>query len=444
MREAVSVVLKYQNEIFMVQRQNYLKAFPGYHSFPGGKVDEGDEAFAFSWPKWTMEEKNLGACRRELQEEINFDIEKALNEGNVIDCKHLGSAHTPAFNPYRYKSDFFLIELNKKIEFDLDENEASWGGWKKAEEFNELYQMGKILGVPPTIKLINNLANNQKNPPWNIDFLYDEENEVPCISSIKGVEQLIPLSNTLPPASRTNCFYLGDEGRKKVLVDPSPKDLKEYERLLNTIKDKPLDEIFLTHHHIDHREHAQKMAIEKQVPMGMSALTKKYIEKTDPEYLKNIEINIYQEGDVLTHWLGKEIKTIEVPGHDNGQLALMPDCRSWCLVGDLIQGIGTVVVSPKPEGSMSAYFKSLKKIINLNPKIIYPSHGIAMGGVFRLEQTLEHRQKREDKVLELLQKNLSVDEMLKEIYPDLDERLVPFAKVNIVGHIEKLEEEQAI
>ena len=174
----------------------------------------------------------------------------------------------------------------------------------------------------------------------------------------------------------------------------------------------------------------------------LEIFTKKYIEKSDPKYLIGIETKVYQEDDVLTYWLGKEIKIIEVPGHDNGQLALMPSCHSWCLVGDLIQGIGTVVISPKPEGSMSAYFKSLQKVIDLNPKVIYPSHGIAMGGVFRLEQTLIHRQKREDKILELLKKEYSVEQMLSEIYPGLEEKLVPFARVNIIGHIEKLEEEQ--
>ena len=129
-----------------------------------------------------------------------------------------------------------------------------------------------------------------------------------------------------------------------------------------------------------------------------------------------------------------------MPGHDNGQLALMPTCGSWCIVGDLIQGIGTVVVSSKPYGSMSKYFNSLEKIISLKPEVIYPSHGIAMGGVFRLEKTYEHRLKREEKVAELLDKGFSEQQMLEQIYPGLDERLRPYALINIIGHIEKLQE----
>ena len=440
MKEAVSVVLQCGNDIFMVRRQNYLKAFPGYHSFPGGKIDEGDEKNSFKWDNWQWCKRALGACRRELQEEINFDLAEAFAEGQILNCQHLGAAHTPSFNPHRYKSDFYLITLNQKIDFDLDPNEACWGGWKKAEDFYNDYLQGKLLGVPPTIKLINKLATGEKKYPWDIDFHYDELTEVPCIQSIYGVTQLIPLSNTLPPASRTNCFYLGDEQAKKVLVDPSPRNQEECKKLIHSIGARSIDEIFLTHHHIDHRENADLLAKHWNAALSMSALTKEFIQSTDSNFLKDREVKVYKEGDVLTSWLGKEISILEVPGHDNGQLALMPTCGSWCIVGDLIQGIGTVVVSSKPYGSMSKYFNSLEKIISLKPEVIYPSHGIAMGGVFRLEKTYEHRLKREEKVAELLDKGFSEQQMLEQIYPGLDERLKPYALINIIGHIEKLQE----
>ena len=41
--ESVSVLFIHEEQIFVVQRQSYLSAFPGYHAFPGGKIDKEDE-----------------------------------------------------------------------------------------------------------------------------------------------------------------------------------------------------------------------------------------------------------------------------------------------------------------------------------------------------------------------------------------------------------------
>ena len=42
--EAVSSVFFFQDQIFVVVRQNHLEVFPGYHAFPGGKIDSQDHA----------------------------------------------------------------------------------------------------------------------------------------------------------------------------------------------------------------------------------------------------------------------------------------------------------------------------------------------------------------------------------------------------------------
>ena len=42
MRESVLAVFRAEGEIFVIQRSDALAAFPGYHSFPGGKVDAGE------------------------------------------------------------------------------------------------------------------------------------------------------------------------------------------------------------------------------------------------------------------------------------------------------------------------------------------------------------------------------------------------------------------
>jgi len=93
---------------------------------------------------------------------------------------------------------------------------------------------------------------------------------------------------------------------------------------------------------------------------------------------------------------------------------------------------------------MAKYFASLEKIIALAPKVIWPSHGGALGGTFYLEQTLKHRRQREAQVKALFEAGKSLDEILNEVYVGLDPRLVPLARMNIDSHLAKLRAEGAL
>ena len=115
----------------------------------------------------------------------------------------------------------------------------------------------------------------------------------------------------------------------------------------------------------------------------------------------------------------------------------------WFLVGDLIQGIGTVVI-PSPEGDMATYLNTLKKVISLSPEVIIPSHGIPMRTTHRLEETLKHRLQRESQILELHRSGKSRQEILSELYSDTDNRLHPAAMQNIESHLAKLRKENIV
>ena len=144
------------------------------------------------------------------------------------------------------------------------------------------------------------------------------------------------------------------------------------------MKEENLNALFLTHHHPDHHQHAPDLARELGVPIYLSQdCYQRILGKFQQDYFHGVEIRVLFEGDSVTRWHGEEVRVFEVPGHDAGQLALAPESLSWFIVGDLIQGIGTVVIS-EPEGDMATYFKTLEKVIKLQPSVIMPSHGIPM------------------------------------------------------------------
>ena len=115
----------------------------------------------------------------------------------------------------------------------------------------------------------------------------------------------------------------------------------------------------------------------------------------------------------------------------------------WFLVGDLIQGVGTVVI-PSPEGDMTSYFSTLKKVISLNPKVIIPSHGIPSRSTHLLTVALKHRLKRESQILELFNSGISKEAILKKLYVGIDPRLKKLAMQNIESHLSKLHKEKKL
>ncbi len=246
----------------------------------------------------------------------------------------------------------------------------------------------------------------------------------------------MPLSNTLPPASRTNAFLIGD-----VLVDPSPKDEDELRKFLETIKDSSIKRIFITHHHGDHHQYSREIAKFFGAPLYMSRFTRDRLLKLGGKnYFDDVDVCVVSEGEEMGRWLESAVRVYEVPGHDEGQLALAPDNMKWFIAGDLFQGIGTVVVGGE-EGDMAAYFKTLKKVIELAPRAVYPSHGIALGGAHILEKTLKHRRLREEQVKALYRKGHSIEEILEKIYFDIPDGLKKYALANISSHLKKIKDE---
>lgn len=440
MRVAITAVLSYESEVFFITRQNHLTAFPGYTAFPGGTVEVHDQC---DHPKLKCLTRSLaGALVRELKEELDFDLLEALESQVVAEVIPLDIAITPSFNPYRFETHFVHIELSQKSVFKCDEHEIAVGAWRDPQKVLQEYFSNDIVCVPPTLRIIEAFASPVR--PVQVDFRrdLDLQTEVPFIEVLSGVIQLLPLSNTFPPANRTNAFIIGDQ--KKVLIDPSPKDENEYQKLVKTLKRFEVDEIFLTHHHADHHEFAPRLARELSLSISLSIKTEELIfENWGKDYFKGLDLIYKVEGDRLTRIRDVDVILYAVPGHDVGQLAPAVSDLKWIIVGDLIQSVGTVVIGA-PEGDMAQYFESLKKMIQLKPKFIIPSHGITLGGTDKLEMTLKHRLHREQQIIELLSQGLNQEQILDHVYQGLEESLVKYARKTIAAHIKKITDEKLI
>jgi 8-oxo-dGTP pyrophosphatase MutT (NUDIX family) len=117
-------------ELLVVERSPGSRFLPGYVAFPGGSVDEEDEALAAAW--WDAPVEAGRACAlRELAEEAGLDLAADLVEGGTPDPERLVEiAHwvAPEQVPVRFDARYYAIGLPHGFEPVPDGGEivASW------------------------------------------------------------------------------------------------------------------------------------------------------------------------------------------------------------------------------------------------------------------------------------------------------------------------------
>lgn len=442
MIEAVTAILVCGEEVFVIKRQTHLRAFPGYHAFPGGKIDPQDDVELTNHPELAVyPQAHMSALHRELKEELQFDLAASLEQGTVQSLNLFGEAITPKFERIRFCAHYYKIVISHKPAFVFEENEIEHGAWYRAGDLHELYRKGKALMVVPMCNTIQRLAQDmtaQRAEPFNIQV---PPGELACLELLHGLRTLPIPSNTLLPATNTNALLLGDEGQRQLLVDPSPESPLVYQQLLDTLNTRKLDAILISHHHPDHHEYAMDLAREKQLPVVLTERTVYWLNRHFGEdYLAGIELELIYEGCVVTQWKNSPVRVYELPGHDEGMVGLAPDTLDWFFIADLAQTQGSILI-PDAGGDLAIYMQSLQRVIDLQPKTILPSHGIPVGGTALLERTLQHRIKREVQIKALKLASATETEIFKSVYPHLDSQFEDFARQTIRQHLHKIEQD---
>lgn len=359
---------------------------------------------------------DLAASLKQLLQELGLGLDQ------IRHWRQQADQLSPAWHPAPLLARVLDIELQPGAEISRLPDDADDSAWARSEDWEARFQAGRLLLNP-----LSRMLLHEADSSWQ-DWIQEEP--------LPGLVVLPLRSNTLPPASHTNVFLLGE--KPGLLVDPSPADDAAYRELIDRVGGRRIDAIFLTHHHPDHHQQSTRLARELGLPIWCSADTLQRIpSRFGADYFAGIATRAIADGEMLSHWQGEPLRAHAVPGHDRGQLALAPDSRAWMIVGDLIQGIGTVVIAA-PEGDMSEYFATLQWVIDEDPAVIIPSHGQAMGSSFRIAETLRHRRLREQQVLTLHQQGQDLEGMLETIYAGVDRRLWGLARLNIASHLRKL------
>jgi glyoxylase-like metal-dependent hydrolase (beta-lactamase superfamily II)/8-oxo-dGTP pyrophosphatase MutT (NUDIX family) len=479
-RAAASVILvRADGAVLWVRRGDQLRFAGGFFAFPGGRVDVQDAAVPLDGGEalGAAEAPCIVAAARELFEETGVlavpgaqrvgleerkemreallrrpePDEKAASFGDFlarhrlrIDARWYAPAGrwvTPDMMPIRFDARFYLVDLPPGETAEIWPGELADGEWIAPEEALRRWESGSALLHPPAWHSLKALAWAGGHPrdalplltapekaPWKLPI---REHVVERIEFQRGLI-VVPLRTpTLPPATHTNCLLLGDE--ELWVVDPG-SPWPEEQAVLHQTLDKLAGEgrkavgVLLTHHHLDHTGGAQALGL----PIAATRETAGLIDfPVDRVVEDGARFEVGPRG-----W-----RALHLPGHTRGHLCLMENKSGAVVAGDLVAGVGTVIIDP-PEGDMQDYLRSLDRLLGEKPGCIYPAHGpVVPGGVARLEQYRAHRLEREELVLGSLRKAAAPAtpaELVPEAYPEVSPEVYPLAERSLLAHLVKL------
>jgi glyoxylase-like metal-dependent hydrolase (beta-lactamase superfamily II)/8-oxo-dGTP pyrophosphatase MutT (NUDIX family) len=413
---------------------------------------------------------------------------------DAADFFYTGFWTTPQFSPARFKTRFFLAVCPPKQKpyaaitelenVEFIEPEKALNAWANSEvlisppvliSLQELFatentqKNGKDLttdkhGLENELRITNDELRSKNNPKSKIqnpksislcgEKLFEKSQKFDGqINYIELNPRIVcfPLkTETLPPATHTNCFVVGK--KEFVVIDAAARDIKEQNSFHEFIDSFARSgfvckAIILTHLHRDHfggEIVLQKYFLEKfgwRVPISAHRLTAESLEgkiKVD-RFIEDKEVFKLQDAE------GKnfELKTLHAPGHARGHLCFYDEAFGFLLSGDNVIGTGSVIIAP-PEGNMIDYLNSLDAMKNLpNLRFLCGSHGAAISNAkIKIEDYIEHRLGREQKILESIAEGARTsNEIVEKVYADVSLELWKLAEKSVEAHLEKLRTE---
>ena len=233
----------------------------------------------------------------------------------------------------------------------------------------------------------------------------------------------------------TNTYLIGKEDI--TLIDPGPNIPEHIDKILSVGKNK-IKRILVTHTHTDHSPAALPISKKLNIPM-FGRLVDRESQWEDETFIPD---NVLSHGDEISTD-EYSLETIHTPGHASNHLCFYIKEIKCLLTGDHIMDGSTVVIAP-PDGNMTEYINSLRLLEEYEINYFAPGHGNIMKEPTKtINSIIRHRLSRESKVFRCVEKkqNLNIDQLLLLVYDDVPEMLHPIAKMSLLAHLIKLEED---
>jgi endoribonuclease LACTB2 len=232
----------------------------------------------------------------------------------------------------------------------------------------------------------------------------------------------------------TNTYLVGR--RDPILIDTGagvPGYVPLLERYLAERGWTQPSRVVLTHRHRDHlggvpqlRARFRGLAVAKMIHRDAGL----------PDPVDDVRDGTTIVGD------GATLTAVHTPGHASDHLCFYLAEEQALFTGDVVLG-GSTTVIPSDDGDLLDYMASLRRLLGLDVRRIYPAHGpVIEDGPARIREYIEHRLMRERQILEALGDGLhTIPAMVARIYADVSPTLHPAAAMSVESHLRKLARE---
>jgi glyoxylase-like metal-dependent hydrolase (beta-lactamase superfamily II) len=279
------------------------------------------------------------------------------------------------------------------------------------------------------------------------------------------VDQVAPMLRRVVAANPSKFTYRGTGtyivGSGQVaVVDPGPDLDTHREALHAALSGDTVTAILVTHCHSDHSPLAAWLRAETGAPtyafgphpppeaaddeeLGEEIADGVKIEESiDLAFEPDVRV---ADGELAAAGPGWTITGVHTPGHTSNHMCWAFAEEGVLFPGDHVMGWSTTVVSP-PDGDMTAYMDSLRKVSGRFDRVYWPTHGPAIPAPRRyVEALVDHRVERERQVLDAVRGGLTeVPAIVAVLYADVDEKLHKPAGRSVLAHLVKLVDEGSV
>jgi glyoxylase-like metal-dependent hydrolase (beta-lactamase superfamily II) len=239
---------------------------------------------------------------------------------------------------------------------------------------------------------------------------------------------MLPILRVLAPnpsvytLEGTNTWIVGRE--PSIVIDPGPDDPGHLEGVARAAGEVAL--VLVTHDHPDHAPGALPFAEGVGAPVHAWRLG-----GAEP----------IRDGQAF-HAGSTTLTAIHTPGHTRDHVVFHVPAASAMFTGDVVLGRGTSFIDP-PDGDLAIYLRSLARLQELRPRVLYPGHGpVVLQAEAKLAEYVDHRAEREGQIVAVLAPGArTITEIVEEVYAEYPPDVHPLAARSVLAHLIKLENE---